>query len=270
MDEIKELRESIDLIDGQMLVLLNERARLAQQIGLIKKRSGRPVYAPERAEQLMRRLAAQSRGPLDEQAIRAIYREIMSASLALEKDTVIATEGTVAGLTHLAAIQQFGSSVRYTFHNEPSDLFEAVGSGAADCGVIPFEEEGPGAAILELLSEGKVFLCSQIVLGAKSGAGLSRYLVLGREPNTPSGDDQTALLIHLNDQPGTLAAALDPFRISGVNVLSIHSRRSLGGGLHLLLDVEGHSNDPSLQGAIEVLKSSGMNPIVCGSYPRFR
>ena len=163
MENLQKLREAIDSIDGRLLALLNERAGLAQQIGLIKKRSGRPVYAPERAEQLMRRLAAQSTGPLDASAIRSIYREIMSASLALEKDTVIATEGEITGLTHLAAIQQFGSSVRYTFHKEPSDLFNAVASGDADCGVIPFEEEGPDAAVLELLAQGKVFLCSQIV-----------------------------------------------------------------------------------------------------------
>ena len=118
LDQLGKLRKEIDAIDSQLLVLLNRRARLAQEIGRIKERNGRPVYAPERAEQLMRRLVSESEGPLDELAIRAIYREIMSASLALEKDTVIAAEGELAGLTHLAAKQQFGSSVRYTFHGD--------------------------------------------------------------------------------------------------------------------------------------------------------
>ena len=151
MEDLKQLREGIDAIDAQLLELLNGRARLAQEIGKIKERNGRPVYAPERAEQLMRRLIREGKGPLDEQAIRAIYREIMSASLALEKDTVIACQGCVAGLAHLAAKQQFGSSVRYTFHSVPAGLFEAVSGGKADCGVIPFDEEGPDAAVLELL-----------------------------------------------------------------------------------------------------------------------
>ena len=269
MEDLKQLRDAIDAIDGRLLDLLNERARLAQEIGKIKERNGRPVYAPERAEQLMRRLAAQSRGPLDGQAIRAIYREIMSASLALEKDTVIACEGCVAGRTHLAAKQQFGSSVRYAFHATPASLFESVVTGAADCGVLPFGEEGPEAAVLELLAEGNALLCSQIVLGGEEGESPARYLVLGSTLNTPSGDDQTALLLHLTDQPGALATALDPFRTAGLNVLSIHSRRARGGGLHLFLEVQGHAADPSLGKALAVLGSAGLAPKVCGSFPKF-
>lgn len=273
LDQLGQLRKAIDGIDAQLIDLLNERARLAQEIGRIKERSGRPVYVAGRAEQLMRRLISQSKGPLDEQAIRAIYREIMSASLALEKDTVIAVEGGVAGLTHLAAKQHFGSSVRYAFHDDAATLFESVASGAADCGVLPFGEEGPDAQLLELLPGGKVFLCSQIVLGAnqsgQTGGVPARYLVLGAALNAASGDDQTAILIHLTDQPGALASALEPFRKAGVNVLSIHSRHSRGGGLHLLLEVEGHAGDDLLHQALESLKSVGMNPMVCGSYPRF-
>jgi len=273
LDQLGRLRDSIDSLDGQLIDLLNERARLAQEIGKIKERAGRPVYVPGRAEQLMRRLVTQSKGPLDEQAIRAIYREIMSASLALEKNTVIAVEGGVAGLTHLAAKQHFGSSVRYAFHETPAALFEAVVSGVADCGVISFGDEGPCLELLELLSEGhgdgKVYLCSQIVLGTEENGVPARYLVLGAAMNAASGDDQTALLIHLNDQPGALAAALEPFRSAGVNVLSIHSRRSRVGGLHLLLEVEGHAADPLLHETLEALNSVGMNPMVCGSYPRF-
>jgi chorismate mutase-like protein len=269
MEDLKQLRDAIDAIDGTLLDLLNERARLAQEIGKIKERNGRPVYAPERAEQLMRRLAERSTGPLDARSIRAIYREIMSASLALEKDMVIACQGCVAGRTHFAAKQQFGSSVRYAFHAEPTALFAAVASHSADCGVIPSGEEGPEAAVLELLMEGKVFLSSQIVLGGEEGAAPARYFVLGSTLNTPSGDDQTALLFHLTNQPGALASALEPLSAAGVNVISIHSRLARSGGLHLFLEVEGHANDPLLLAALASLQTSGLSPTICGSYPRF-
>jgi chorismate mutase-like protein len=273
LDQLGQLREAIDALDGQIVDLLNERARLAQEIGRIKERSGHPVYVPGRAEQLMRRLAVRNKGPLTEQAIRAIYREIMSASLALEKNTIIAVEGAIAGLTHLAAKEHFGSSVRYTFHQDSDSLVEAVISKATDCGVIPFYKEGPGGGLLELLSKekslGKVFLCAQIVLGAEQEGEAARYFVIGATLNGSSGDDQTALLIHLTDQPGALAAALEPFREVGVNVLSIYSRRSLAGGLYLLLEVEGHAEDALIRRSLESLKSVGMNPMVCGSYPRF-
>lgn len=266
MEEISRHRDAIDAIDGRLLELLNERARLAQEIGLIKERNGRPVYAPERAEQLMRRLAAQSKGPLGGEAIRAIYREIMSASLALEKDMLIACEGCIAGRTHFAAKQQFGSSVRYAFYPKFSDLFAAVTSGEADCGVIPFGEEGPESAVLELLMAGEICLTSQIVLSGEEGG--FRYLVLGRTLNTPSGDDQTALLFHLTDRTGAIASTLEPFRTHGVNVISIQSRHAGAGGLHLLLEVEGHAGDEPLHEALGALRSAGISPKVCGSYPR--
>ncbi len=269
LDQLGKLRRSIDEIDENLLCLLNQRAHLAQEIGRIKERHGRPVYAPERAEQLLRRLVSLNKGPLEESAIRAIYREIMSASLALEKDTVIATEGGVAGLTHLAAKELFGSCVRYTFPADAFTLFQSVATGAADCGVISFGTEGPDSVLLELLDKGKVFLCSQIVLGGKEGSAPMRYLVLGTTFNTPSGNDQTALLFHLTDQPGALASALEPFRLSGVNVLTIHTRRSRVSGLHLLMEVEGHAEDFLVNQALVSLKSSGTPPMVCGSFPRF-
>ena len=270
MENLSQLRDAIDAIDGKLLGLLNERARFAQEIGLIKERNGRPVYAPERAEQLMRRLAAASQGPLDALAIRAIYREIMSASLALEKDTVIACDGAVGGRSHRAAKQQFGSCVRYTFHASPSSLFEAIARGGADCGVIPFGEEGPDAAVLELLACGTVQLCSQIVLDEGEEVGKGRHLVLGSVLNTPSGDDQTALLIRLNDQSGALASAMEPFKASGANVISIHSRRAREGGLHLFLEVAGHAHDPLLKLSLEGLISNHIPVTVCGSYPCFQ
>ena len=267
MDDLNKLREAIDEIDGRLLVLLNERARLAQEIGRIKERNGAPVYVAGRAEQLMRRLVERNEGPLDEMAIRAIYREIMSASLSLEKDTVIACEGCVAGRTHFTAKQQFGASVRYTFHDHPSELFGAVTSGNADCGVIPLGEEGLDSTVLELLMKSEAHLSSQIVLGGEEGSHRARYLVLGKTLNAGSGDDQTALLFRLTDQPGALASVLEPFKASGVNVISIQSRPAHGGGLYLFLEVQGHADDVSVQRAVSRLGEDGFSPKVCGSYP---
>jgi chorismate mutase / prephenate dehydratase len=136
MDELKRLRDAIDAIDSQLVGLLNDRARLAQEIGRIKERDGRPVYVPERAEHLVARLASQSKGPLGEQAIRSIYTEIMSAALALEKEMVVACEGESGGPAHFAARRQFGSSIRFSFHTDPEQIVEAIRLGQADCGVV--------------------------------------------------------------------------------------------------------------------------------------
>jgi chorismate mutase/prephenate dehydratase len=137
MSELQRLREAIDVIDARLVELLNERARLAQEIGRIKERDGRPVYAHDRAEELLARLSAQSAGPLGSKAIRAIYTEIMSAALALEKDMVVACTGEPGGGSHFAARQQFGSSIRFGFHPDSPGVVEALASGSVDCGVIP-------------------------------------------------------------------------------------------------------------------------------------
>ena len=103
MSEISEIRDQIDAIDSQLLKLLNERASLALEIGRIKNRDGLPIYAPDREMALLRKLIDRNEGPLSESAIRAIYREIMSAALALEKDVFIACFGGEGGACSLAA-----------------------------------------------------------------------------------------------------------------------------------------------------------------------
>jgi chorismate mutase-like protein len=268
MEDLKQLRDAIDGIDGKILELLNERSRLAEQIGKIKRRSGRPVYAPERAEQLLQRLALQNKGPLDKEAIRAIYREIMSASLALEKDMVIGCEGSVASRTHFAARQQFGSSVRYSFYSDPEVLAFAVVSGAADCGVIPFGENGLHRPVLNLIRERKVFLSSQILLTDKDLGIQERYLVLCGSLNAPSGDDQTALLVDIRDQSEAIASVLEHFRKVGVNVLSMKLLPTRGGRQQLFIETEGHASEDLLLKSLELLDLKGFSNLVCGSYPR--
>jgi chorismate mutase-like protein len=264
MEDLKALRDAIDSLDGRLLELLNERARLAQAIGRIKERNGRPVYSPERAEQLIRALAARSSGPLGEPAIRAIYGEVMSASLALEKDTVIACSGREGGAAHFAARQQFGSSVRYAFYPQSSDLFAAVASGSADCGVIPFVSGGPDAACAALLARGGVFLSTEVVVG-KSG-GNERFFVLGTVLNSPSGDDVTAFLLEGGAFPEeSLTRALE-----SLGLTLLRASRPNGEGGSLFLEVSGHAADDSPARLIPLLAREGGVCHLCGSYPRHR
>ena len=86
---LDEIRQQIDLIDKDLLDLLSQRADLVHEVGVIKKRDGLQIYAPEREQALLDRLLTLNQSRLPEKSIRAIYREIMSAALALEEDLKI-------------------------------------------------------------------------------------------------------------------------------------------------------------------------------------
>src|SRR5256885_10744069 len=142
---LAEIRKKIDELDARLIKILNERADLVHEVGQLKKRDGMAIYAPEREEQLLRSLLKKNTGRLPESAIRAIYREIMSASLALEKDLVIAYLGPEATWSHQAARQKFGASVNYSPQASISDVFAEVARGRADNGVVPIENSTEGA-----------------------------------------------------------------------------------------------------------------------------
>src|SRR3954470_4670425 len=100
MDPLSPIRGKIDEIDHQLVRLLNERLGLAAEIGKVKRSQGGQIYVAEREDAVMRKVVAQNHGPIKNEALRAIYREIMSAAIALEKPLLIGYLGPEATNTH--------------------------------------------------------------------------------------------------------------------------------------------------------------------------
>ena len=168
--DLSELRTQIDAVDTELIRLLNERADLVHGVGEVKKANGLEIYAPEREESLLTSLAAKNAalaGRLPPAGLRAIYREIMSASLALEKDLAIAYFGPEATWTHQAARSKFGASVRYLAQPSIRDVFDAVARGRADYGVVPIENSTEGAVThtLDVFIDSELRICAQVSLG---------------------------------------------------------------------------------------------------------
>jgi chorismate mutase/prephenate dehydratase len=166
---LSEIRKKIDELDSKLIELLNKRADLVHEVGLIKKRDNKAIYAPEREEQLLQALVKKNtelKGKLPEQAIRAIYREIMSASYALEKGLTIAYFGPENTNTHQAARQKFGASVDYVAQSSITDVFTAVARSKADYGVVPIENSTEGAVThtLDVFMDSDLKICAQILL----------------------------------------------------------------------------------------------------------
>lgn len=168
-EALARLRQAIDAIDDQLLALLNERARLAQSVGHVKLSSGEqggPIYRPEREAQVVRRLQAANRGPLPNESVERLYKEIMSACRALEQPLTVAYLGPSGTYSQAAAHKQFGRSVRELDQESIADVFRAVESGLAHYGVVPVENSTEGAIgrTLDLLLNTPLLVCGEVTL----------------------------------------------------------------------------------------------------------
>jgi chorismate mutase/prephenate dehydratase len=164
--ELKKLRKKIDQIDNSILDLLNRRAQIILEISKIKKEKRKSVYSPERQTDILRRLIQRNKGPLSKEAIEAIYREIMSCSLSLQRQLKVAYLGPPATFTHLAALKKFGSQVKYIPCLTISDIFLVVEKDEVDYGVVPIENSIEGAVThtLDMFIDSELKICSQIVM----------------------------------------------------------------------------------------------------------
>jgi chorismate mutase/prephenate dehydratase len=176
-DKLQPLREQIDAIDKQLLDLLNQRARLAQEVGHVKAETNAPVFRPEREAQILRGIAENNPGPLASLDLQLIFRDIMSACRALEKRITIAYLGPTGTFTEQAVYRQFGHSIDGLPCASIDDVFRAAEAGTAEFGVVPVENSAEGAVSrsLDLLLQtslvisGEVALPVQHNLLAKSG-----------------------------------------------------------------------------------------------------
>jgi chorismate mutase / prephenate dehydratase len=163
---ISEHRKAIDQLDERIVKLLNERTQHVLEIGAIKLKAREEIYAPHREGAVLQRVSRLNRGPITRESLRAIYREIMSSALSLEKSMTIAYLGPEATFTHQAAIRRFGSSLRYAPQKTIADVFTEVTKNRADYGVVPVENstEGVVTHTLDMFVDSELKIVAQIVL----------------------------------------------------------------------------------------------------------
>ena len=110
---LAELRVQIDALDNELLVLLNRRAQVAELVGEVKKREGSPFFRPDRVAKVIEHIQHANQGPLKNEHVAAVWREIMSACLALESPVRVAYLGPAGTFSEQAALQFFGSSIEH-------------------------------------------------------------------------------------------------------------------------------------------------------------
>src|SRR5213595_2649708 len=163
---IPEHRKAIDKLDAKIVKLLSERTRHVLEIGAIKLKAGEEIYAPHRELAVLQRVCRLNKGPITNESLRAIYREIMSSALSLQKTMRITYLGPEATFTHQAAIRRFGSSLRYQPQKTITDVFNEVSKNRADYGVVPIENstEGVVTHTLDMFVDSDLKIVSEIVL----------------------------------------------------------------------------------------------------------
>jgi chorismate mutase/prephenate dehydratase len=178
--DIDKLRREIDALDGELLALLQRRARLAQGIGSLK--GGAPAYRPERESEILRRVAAQAGAPLAAEAATRVFREIISACRGLEEELHIAYLGPEGTFSEQAVRKHFGGAVRAEPVASIDEVFRRCESGAAQYAVVPAENSTEGAVgrTLDLLLVTPLRICGEVELRvqqnlmAAGGAALAK------------------------------------------------------------------------------------------------
>ncbi|QWP74959.1 prephenate dehydratase [Lysobacter sp. K5869] len=352
--DLATLRTRIDGIDRHIQQLIAERAQFANQVGKAKGKLAAAVdyYRPEREAQVLRRVVDRNDGPLNDEVLVRLFREIMSACLAQQEPLKIGFLGPEGTHSQQAVYKHFGHSIHGLPLASIEEVFQEVEAGSADFGVVPVENSTQGTiqSTLDMFLTSKLKICGEVelrvhqhllsrsgriediervyshpqsfaqckawlrqylpkaekipvssnaeaarrarnaddaaaiagvaaanVYGLRSVAGpiedrpdnTTRFLVIGRELFSPSGNDRTSLLIFIKDQPGALYNVLSPFAKRGLSMNRIESRPGHTGRWQyaFFVDIGGHVQEDAMREALEELEELAHEVKVLGSYP---
>ena len=175
MAKIQDIRNSIDHIDDQLLKLINRRGRLAIKIGQEKSRthSSKHFHVPHREHTIIERITQTSNGPFPDESLKSVFREIFSATLALEKPLRIGFLGPETTFSHQAAIKQFGHSSEFIASPNIESIFRQVEKDECDYGVVPVENSTEGVINLTL----DCFVDSPLLICDEVKSTISLYLL---------------------------------------------------------------------------------------------
>ena len=349
------LRDQIDALDLQIMQAISDRARCAQQVAEVKKQQGDSAYyKPEREAQVLRQIMEQNNGPLDNEEMARLFRQIMSACLALEQPVKVAFLGPEGTFTQEAALKHFGDSAISVPMAAIDEVFRDVLAGSCHYGVVPVENstEGVISHTLDSFIDSSLKICGEVELrihqnlligpntnkdnitrvyshaqslaqcrqwlnshlpnvervavssnaeaakrvqGEWNSAAIAgdmscqlygleklndkiednpdnstRFLIIGREEVSPSGDDRTSIVVSVQNKTGALHDLLEPFRRNNVDMTRLESRpsRSSKWSYVFFIDFAGHINDAPVAAVLEELSSGVADLKVLGSYPR--
>jgi chorismate mutase / prephenate dehydratase len=165
-EELSNLRKQIDSLDLEIVTKIQERAKIASTIGELKKAKGEPIYRPDREKEVYEKIKKLNKGPLPDTALTSIYRELMSATIAIEKGLNIAYLGPEGSFSHQAVRARFGMSIQSLQFPSIPEVFKSVETGKCDYGVVPIENSSEGLvnSTLDMLVNSELQIYSEIYI----------------------------------------------------------------------------------------------------------
>lgn len=163
---LAELRRKLDHIDRELIEAMNRRAEIAQQIGALKQRDNERIFDPYRESEVLQQAVAANHGPLGDDAVRAVFRELVSGTRAVQTTLRVAYLGPEFTFSHLAAIERFGQSAELVPVGTIAAVFEEVERGQSGYGVVPMENSTDGriSDTLDCFSRSPVRICGELPL----------------------------------------------------------------------------------------------------------
>ena len=356
--DLGKIRERINAVDEKIQSLINERARYAQQVGVAKGELGAAVdyYRPEREAEVLRKIVDRNEGPLRDEEVLRLFREIMSACLAQQEPLKIGFLGPEGTFTQTAVFKHFGHSVRALPFHTIDEIFQEVESGVADFGVVPIENSTEGSVnnTLDMFLTSPLKIAGEIelrieqhllgrmkgleniericaheqslaqcrgwlreylphveLIGMSSNAAgarrardeegtaaigpdvaadvydlsflvngiedrsdnATRFLVVGRNLLTASGNDKTTILVSTSDTgggAGVLHQLLQPLAQHNIVMTFIESRpsRRKNWDYVFFIDIDGHASESPVSEALATLEKQCSLFRVLGAYPK--
>src|SRR3569623_128146 len=265
-DKLKAIRERIDALDEQIQALISARARCAQEVAALKSGGDAVIfYRPEREAEVLRMVIARNQGPRGAEEMARLFREIMSACLALEQPLRIGYLGPEGTFTQAAALKHFGHSVLTVAHHAIDEVFRDVEAGSCHYGVVPVENstEGVVTHTLDMFLNSPLKIVGEVQLRIHHNI-LSKADTLTAVRRVYAHHQALALCREWLDE------MLAPFARHGISMSRIESRPSRRGVWEYVffVDIEGHGADPVVAEALSQLAAEAAMLKVLGSYPR--
>ncbi len=266
--QLDELRKIIDQIDEKIVQLISERCKIASKVGVWKIQNDHPIFVPEREKMLYEKLIKQNPGPLLDDSMINIYREIISGAIAVEQPLNIGYSlvDTQELLRHPARLT-FGDSANYICYDSVHHLFAAVENGECNYSVVPFYDgkENFDCDSVDALFDTGLNVVSERICRTTGATAL----IIGAQSPVNTGDDRTALRLEIADEKSGVEQIISIFKDLSINIICLELRISQeeSDSNMVFLEIEGYATEEIVKTAICAVEKIAKTTQILGSFP---